>query len=146
MLRFTIALVVAMFISDAAMSADRTLPQRTSHHVRHRTAVILPEGLPRRHYRFRTTISYRERYVQQSGPRLSVYENPRALYSPDYAEVSEVSYTRRSIRTPVLPAYSAVPGYYERAYPYDDVAPYYDGAYVSYWGGLPYGCGIYSYC
>ena len=79
-------------------------------------------------------------------PRLSVYENPRTLYSPDYAEVSEVSYIRRSIRTPVLPAYSAVPGYYERAYPYDGVAPYYDGADVSYWGGLPYGCGIYSYC
>jgi hypothetical protein len=80
-------------------------------------------------------------------PRLSVYENPRTLYSPDYAEVSEVSYARRLIRTPVLPAYSAAPGYYERAYSYDDAAPYYDGAYVSYWdGGLPYGCGIYSYC
>jgi hypothetical protein len=138
MLRFTIALLVAMFISDAAMSADRTLPQRTSHHVRHRTAVILPEGLPRRHYRFRTTILY-----QPSVPRLSVYENPRALYAPDYAEVS---YIQPLIRTPSLPRYSTLPGYYGSIRSYDYDGPYYGGAYVDYWDRLPYACGVYGYC
>jgi hypothetical protein len=103
MLRFTITFVLALMVSGSAMSADRTLRGPASHHVRHRAAVMLPAGLPRPHYRFRTTISYRTTYLQESGPRLSsVHENPRLLYSPDYAEVS---YTRRAIRRPLLRPY-----------------------------------------
>ncbi len=60
MLRFTIAFVLGMIASGSAMSADRTVPYKTSHHVRHRAAVILPAGLPRLHYRFKTTISWDE--------------------------------------------------------------------------------------
>ena len=131
MLRFTIAFVLALVVSGSAMGADRTLPRQLSHHVRHRAAVMLPAGLPRPHYRFRTTISYRTTYVQESGPRLSsVHENPRLLYSPDYAEVS---YSRRVIRRPLLRPYSALPAY-ERVYSYDD-------EYAAYGDGLPYACG-----
>jgi len=60
MLRFTIAFVLGMIASGSAMSADRTVAYKMSYHVRHRTAVILPAGLPRPHYRFRTTISWNE--------------------------------------------------------------------------------------
>ena len=60
MLRFTIAFVLGMIASGSAMSADRTVAYKTSYHVRHRTAVILPAGLPRPHYRFNTTISWHE--------------------------------------------------------------------------------------
>jgi len=126
MLRFTIALLVATVASGTAESADQTLIRHGSHHRWHRTAVILPAGLPRPHYRFRTTISY-----QPSAPRLSVYENPRALYAPDYAEVA---YIPRVIRT------------YGSIYPYDYDGPYYGGPYVPYWDRLPYACGVYGYC
>jgi hypothetical protein len=138
MLRFMIAFVLALVVSGSATSADRTVPRQLSHHVRHRAAVMLPAGLPRPHYRFRTTISYRTTYVQESGPRLSsVHENPRLLYSPDYAEVA---YPRRAIRGPLaLPAS-------ERVYSYDDGYPAYDAAYVGYGDGLPYACGGYGYC
>lgn len=143
MLRFTIAFVLALLVSGSAMGADRTLPGPASHHMRHRAAVILPAGLPRPHYRFRTTIAYRTTYVQESGPRLSsVHENPRRLYSPDYAEVS---YTRRVIRGPLLRPYSALPAY-ERVYPYDDAYPGYVAAYVGYLDRLPYAGGDYGYC
>ena len=143
MLRFTIAFVLALAVSGSAMSADRTLPGPASHHVRHRAALMLPAGLPRAHYRFRTTISYRTTYIQESGPRLSsVHENPRLLYSPDYAEVS---YTRRVVRRPLLRPYSALPAY-ESVYSYDDEYPAYGAAYVGYWGPLPYACGGYGYC
>jgi hypothetical protein len=142
MLRFTIACVLALVVSGSAMSADRTLPGPASHHVRHRAAVMLPAGLPRPHYRFRTTISYRTTYVQESGPRLSsVHENPRLLYSPDYAEVS---YTRRAIRRPLLRPYSALPAY-EPVYAYDEGYPAY-AAYIGYEDRLPYACGGYGYC
>jgi hypothetical protein len=136
MLRFTVALLVAVFVSGTAMSADHGLPRR-AHHGWHRTAVILPAGLPRPHYRFRTTISY-----QPSVPRLSVYENPRLLYSPDYAEVS---YVQPLIRT-LLPRSSALPGYYGSIHSYEYDSPYYGGPYVGYWDRLPYACGVYGYC
>src|SRR3982074_3280405 len=146
MLRLTVAVVLAMVVSGSAMGADRTLPHKASHHVRHRTAVILPAGLPRPHYRFKTTISYRTRYVQESGPRLSsVHENPRLLYAPDYAEVSEVSYTRRVIRRPLRPRASVLPGYYGGVYSYDE-DPVYGEAYVGYLDRPPYACGVYGYC
>ena len=116
MLRFMIVIFAAMAAIEPAASADRAV----THHGWHRTATILPAGLPRPHYRFRTTISYRAVRVQ-SGPRLSVYENPRLLYAPDYAEVA---YIPRAIRAPILP----------------------DGPYVPYWNRLPYACGVYGYC
>ena len=132
MLRFTIALLVAMVASETAMSADQALTRQGRHRGWHRTAVILPAGLPRPHYRFRTTISY-----QPSAPRLSVYENPRLLYAPDYAEVA---YIPRVIRTPLLP------GYYGSIHSYEYQGPYYGGPYVPYWDRLPYACGVYGYC
>ena len=58
MLRFSIALLVAIAVSETAESADRAPVRQGSHHGWRRATVILPPGLPRPHYNFRTTISY----------------------------------------------------------------------------------------
>jgi hypothetical protein len=143
MLRFTMALLVTTIASGTAECADQALPRQTSHHGWHRTAVILPAGLPRPHYRFRTTISYRTHVYRQSGPRLSVYENPRDLYAPDY---TEVTYARRVVRAPLVIEPASLPGYYGSSYSYEYEGPYYGGPDVSYRERLPYACGPYGYC
>jgi len=144
MLRFAIALLVAVVASETAESADRALTRQDSHHGGRRTAVILPAGLPRPHYNFRTTISYDARYTyRRSGPRLSVYENPALLYEPDY---TDVRYIPPRIGVALLPGSSALPGYYGSAYSYGYQGPYYGGPYVPYWDRLPYACGVYGYC
>ena len=80
MLRFTIALLVAVVASGATESADQTVARRGWH----RTAIILPAGLPRPHYNFRTTISdgapyaYRRTYA----PRVYGYETAEVLFTP----------------------------------------------------------------
>ena len=122
MLRFAIVLLAAVAASGTAESADQSIARRGWH----RTAVILPAGLPHPHYRFRTTISYGAPYrYRYAVPRLSVYENPRALYAPDYADVA---YIRPALAVPLLPG------------------PYYANPYVTYWDRLPYSCDFYGYC
>jgi hypothetical protein len=83
MLRLAIALLAAVIASGAAEAADRALAPRITYPGWHRAVVLLPPGLPRSHYRFRTTISWDRRPV----PRLTVYEAPALLYAPDYADV-----------------------------------------------------------
>jgi hypothetical protein len=140
MLRFTIAVLVAMLASGTAMAGDKTL----AHRGRHR-AIELPAGLPRPHYDFRTTITYRA--PTQSRPshahRPYVDETPDALFAPVYAEAP---YIPRRIGTPLLPGSSALPGYYGSPYSYDYQGPYYGGPYAGYWDRLPYACGVYGYC
>jgi hypothetical protein len=144
MSRFAIALLVAAVAGETAEGADRALTRQDSHHGGRRTAVILPAGLPRPHYNFRTTISYDARHAyRRSGPRLSVYENPALLYEPDY---TDVRYIPPRIGVALLPGSSALPGYYGSAYSYDYQGPYYGDPYVPYWNRLPYACGVYGYC
>ena len=133
MLRFTIALLFVMVVSGTAIGADQAMARRSWH----RAAVILPAGLPRSHYHFRTTISYGTPYTYRRfyGPRVSVYEAPELPYGPDYAAGP---YLPPLIRAP--------PGYYGSAYRYDYHGPYYGGPYVGYWDRLPYACGVYGYC
>jgi hypothetical protein len=140
MLRLTIALLAALIASGTAESADRALAR----HRWHRTAVMLPAGLPRPHYRFRTTISYGTPYVyRRFDPRIAVYENPELWYAPAYAYVP---YFPPVIDTPLLPWYSTLPGNYGSGYSYEYEGPYYGGPYVGYWDRLPYACGVYGYC
>jgi hypothetical protein len=132
MLRFTIAIFVAMAAIEPAASADRSV----IHHGWHRTTVILPPGLPRPHYRFRTTITYRAAHLyRRPFPRISVYENPADLYAPDYTDVALI---RPYVSAPIFP------GYYGSSYTYE--GPYYGGPYAPYWDRLPYACGVYGYC
>jgi hypothetical protein len=115
MWRLAIALLAAVVASGTAESADRAVAARGWH----RTVAMLPAGLPRAHYRFRTTISYGAPYPYRPpyGPRLTVYESPPQLYAPVYADV-----------------------------PYIPPLPYYGETYVPYWDRLPYACGAYGYC
>jgi hypothetical protein len=141
MFRFSIAFLAAMAASIPAMSADRPLAR----HGWHRAAVILPPGLPRPHYNFRTTISYDAPYSYRryyTRPYYA-YETAEVLFTPVYAEVP---YVTPWIGAPLLPGSATLPGYYGSAYTYGDQGPYYGGPYVSYWDRLPYACGIYGYC
>ena len=128
MLRFSIALLVAIAVSDTAESADRPLLRQSSYHGWRRTALILPAGLPRPHYNFRTTISY--------GPP-SAY---RWTYGPPLVETPEPRYAPVYVGVPTLPGYDG------STYSYDYEGPYYGGPYVSYWDRLPHACGVYGYC
>jgi hypothetical protein len=114
MLRFSIALVFAMAVCGAAESADKAVPR----HGWHRTAVMLPAGLPRPHYNFRTTITYAEPYA----PPVYLGATPVVVAPPVYAIVP---YVPPLLGAPLLP---------------------YGDAYVPYWDDLPYACGVYGYC
>jgi hypothetical protein len=114
MLRFSIALVFAMAVCGAAESADQALPRRGWH----RATVMLPAGLPRPHYNFRTTITYAEPYVRPVYFR----ETPVVVAAPVYAIIP---YVPPLLSAPLLS---------------------YGGAYVPYWDRLPYACGVYGYC
>ena len=144
MLRFTIVFLVAAAASGTAMSAERAVARQGWHHRVHRAAVILPAGLPRPHYKFRTTISYGPPYSYQRAyaRRFYSYES-EVLFTPAYADVP---YIPPLIGTPLLPGSSTLPGYYGSPYSYDYQGPYYGGPYVNYWDRLPYACGVYGYC
>ena len=145
MLRFTVALLFAMAATGTARSAERAIASHGWHHGSHRTAVILPAGLPRRHYNFRTTISYGPPYAYQRAyvRRFYPYEESEVLFTPAYADVP---YIPPLIGTLFLPGSSSLPGYYGAPYSYDYQGPYYGGPYVNYWDRLPYACGVYGYC
>jgi hypothetical protein len=139
MLRFTIVLLVAVIASGAAESADQAVARRGWH----RTAIILPAGLPRPHYNFRTTISYGAPYGYRRpyAPQVYASETAEVLFTPVY-----VPYAAPWFGAPLLPGSSTLPGYYGSPYSYDHQGAYYGGPYVSYWDRLPYACGVYGYC
>jgi len=123
MLRWTVALFFAGLAVQPALGAD----QPPAHHVRHRTAVLLPAGLPRPHYHFRTTISYDAPYLSRHRhlDRFDGYASPEALVAPVYVVVPYV--------IPVATGAPWWPGYS-------------DGPEIFYWDRLPYACGVYGYC
>ena len=101
MLRFTIALVFAMAVCGAAESADRALPRRGWH----RAVVTLPAGLPRPHYNFRTTITYREPYARP------VYapQTPAVVVAPFYVDVPSYDYEAPYYGGPYVPYWDRLP-------------------------------------
>ena len=144
MLRFTIAILLAMLACGSAVSAERAVVRQGWHHRVHRTAVILPAGLPRPHYKFRTTISYGPPYSYQRPDLRPFYGyEPEVLFTPAYAEIP---YIPPLIGRPLFPGSWTLPGYYGSPYSYDYEGPYYGGPYVNYWDRLPYACGVYGYC
>jgi hypothetical protein len=104
MLRFSIAFVFAMIVCGAAESADRALPGRGWHRV------MLPAGLPRPHYNFRTTITYAEPYVRP----IYIRETRVVVVAPVYVDVPYV---------PLLLPYA------DPYVPYWDRLPYACGVY-----------------
>jgi hypothetical protein len=122
------ALLTSVMI--AAMTPSFAADQIATPHVKREARGALPPGLPRMHYKARTTVVY------QPAPRpVVVVEN-----DPDVLISSWPS-------TPLLPGSSTLPGYYGRPFDYDDQGPYYGGGpYPGYFWRLPYACGVYGYC
>jgi hypothetical protein len=135
MLRSMMPLLIAAFAVGTAAAAEKPVVKRGAH----RAASQLPPGLPRSHYKYRTTVA-------PPGPyRRPVYveAEPEVLFTPSDGFVP---YIAPLVGTPLLPGSSTIPGYYGRAFDYDYQGPYYGGPYVSYWNRLPYACGVYGYC
>src|SRR5260370_32155848 len=121
MLRFTFPIVRARLAGGTAGGAEQVVAR----HGVHRPAVILPAGLPRPHYKFRTTISYGPRYSYQRAYVRPFYGyESDVLFTPVYADVP---YIPPLIGTPFLPGSWTLPGYYGWPYSYDYRGPYYGG-------------------
>ncbi|WP_334508105.1 hypothetical protein [Bradyrhizobium sp. AZCC 1693] len=122
--------------------ADST-PARKSAAVR--AASQLPPGLPRPHYKYRTTVAPAAAplYVRRGRTLVVEEEDPDVLFTP----VGVVPYAPRVYGTPLLPGSSTLPGYYGTNHSYSYDGPYYGGpSYGPYWNRLPYACGVYGYC
>jgi hypothetical protein len=125
MLRWLLAALFVISAVDVALGAD----QKAAPHPKRHTRVILPPGLPRPHYDYRTTVVYE--------PAAPVYVEDPPLISPPPT-------------TPILPGSSTLPGYYGRPFDYYYQGAYYgdygSAGYAGYFFRLPYACGVYGYC
>jgi hypothetical protein len=107
-----------------------------------RAARQLPPGLPRKHYKFRTTVA-------PATP--SPYA--RAVYAPDEPEVlftpsdGYVRYLPPAVGVAWLPGYPAWSGHWAPPFDYGYQGPWYAGPDINYWNSEPYGygCGGYGY-
>ena len=132
MLRAALLVSCAIAAITPSFAADQIA---TPHATRH-TRVILPPGLPRPHYNYRTTVVYNA----VPPPLVVVPAAPVVVVNDPDSLISFPS-------TPLLAGSSALPGYYGRAFDYDYQGPYYGGGpYPSYFWRLPYACGVYGYC
>jgi hypothetical protein len=126
MLQWALTALFVTLALDTALGADKVVTPHAKRHAR----VILPPGLPRPHYDYRTTV---------------VYERPAPVYVEDPPLISPPP------TTPILPGSSTLPGYYGRPFDYYYQGDYYgdDGSspgYTGYFWRLPYACGVYGYC
>jgi hypothetical protein len=137
MLRWIMPLLLAVFAIETASAADGPVATKRA---AYRAASKLPPGLPRTHYKYRTTVAPA---APPYGRRVDVEEEPEVLFTPSSGYVP---YLPPLVGTPLLPGSSALPGYYGRAFDYNYQGPYYGGPQVSYWNRLPYACGVYGYC
>ncbi len=103
----------------------------------------MPPGLPRAHYKYRTTVAPAAAplYVRR-GRALVVEEEVDLQFTP----VASAPYAPRVFGTPLLPGSSTLPGYYGTSHSYSYDGPYYGGPYAPYWNRLPYACGVFGYC
>jgi hypothetical protein len=109
-----------------------------------RAASQLPPGLPRAHYKYRTTVAPATAplYVRRGRQLVVEEEVTDVLFTP----VGVVPYVPPVYGTPLLPGSSTLPGYYGTSHSYSYDGPYYGGPYTPYWARLPYACGVYGYC
>ena len=104
----------------------------------------MPPGLPRAHYKYRTTVAPAAAplYVRRGRALVVEEEDTDVLFTP----VGVVPYAPRVYGTPLLPGSSTLPGYYGTSHSYSYDGPYYGGPYTPYWARLPYACGVFGYC
>jgi hypothetical protein len=134
MLRWMMSLIAAVAVAGTASATEVVVKRGASQAARQ-----LPAGLPRPHYKYRTTIAPSSPY----GRAVVVESDPDQLITPAYGPGG---YLDNLPGTPLLPGSSTIPGYYGRAWDYDYQGPYYGGPYVPFWDRLPYACGVYGYC
>jgi hypothetical protein len=102
----------------------------------------LPPGLPRTHYKYRTTVAPAAPLYVRRGRAVVIEEQTEVLFPP----VGIAAYAPRINGTPLLPGSATLPGYYGTTHSYSYDGPYYGGPYTPYWDRLPYACGVYGYC
>jgi hypothetical protein len=138
MLRPAIPILLAIVAIGPAVAADGPVAtKRATYHA----ARQLPPGLPRAHYKARTTVVYGPPVAP---PPVYVERDPDLLFTPSYVDVPDL---RPLIAAPVLPGSSTLPGYYGSTHSYYYQGPYYGGPAASgTWFHLPYACGVYGYC
>jgi hypothetical protein len=107
-----------------------------------RAASQLPPGLPRVHYKYRTTVA-------PGAVPLYVRRGRTVVVEEENLDLPLISggiepYAPRLFGTPLLPGSSTLPGYYGTSHSYSYDGPYYGSP--SFWNRLPYACGVYGYC
>ncbi|WP_407080435.1 hypothetical protein [Bradyrhizobium roseum] len=107
-----------------------------------RAAGQLPPGLPRAHYKYRTTVA-------PGAAPLYVRRGRTVVVEEETIDLPLISggikpYAPRIFGAPLLPGSSTLPGYYGTSHSYSYDGPYYGSP--SYWNRLPYACGVYGYC
>lgn len=138
MLRWMMPFLVAIFA--LADTAEAVGPAGKS--AARRAASQLPPGLPRAHYKFRTTIT-RATPTPFVRP-VYVADEPDVLFTPSYGYVP---YLLPAAGVAWLPGYPAWSGNWGLPFDYDYQGPWYAGPDISYWNRQPYGygCGLYGY-
>ena len=141
MLRVTIVLLLAIAAIEPALSAEKSVARRGWQ----RPTAMLPAGLPRPNYKYRTTISYDATNAARRASTLRVYPyEPEVFITPVYAEVPDVPVV---IGRPRFPAFPTLSGYYYGApYSYAYPDPTFGALDVGYWHRLPHACGLYGFC
>ena len=130
--------------ANSPAAAKRTHRSVAARSATVRAASQLPPGLPRAHYKYRTTVAAATAplYVRQGRQLVVVEEAPDVLFTP----VGGLPYVPPVNGVPLLPGSSTLPGYYGTSHSYSYDGPYYGGPYTPYWDRLPYACGVYGYC
>lgn len=133
MLRWMMPFLVAMFALASAAEAVGPAGKSGAR----RAASQLPAGLPRAHYRFRTTIA-------PAAP--SPYARPVYVTEPEVPFTPTdgyVPYLPPAVGVAWLPGYPAWSGNWGLPFDYDYQGPWYAGPDISYWNRQPYGYGGY---
>jgi hypothetical protein len=122
-------------------AAKRIEKQAAARRAAVRAAGQLPPGLPRAHYKSRTTVA--------PGAPLYVRRGRTVVVEEESLDLPLISggikpYAPRIFGAPLLPGSSTLPGYYGTSHSYSYDGPYYGSP--SYWNRLPYACGVYGYC
>lgn len=124
--------------ADGAPVPKHTAPKKAAV----RAASNLPPGLPRRHYKYRTTVA-------PAAAPLYVRRGRTVVVEEESLDLPLISggirpYAPRIFGAPLLPGSSTLPGYYGTSHSYSYDGPYYGSP--SFWNRLPYACGVYGYC
>ena len=126
-------------------SVKRAEKQAAARRAAVRAAGQLPPGLPRAHYKYRTTVA------PAAAAPLYVRRGRTVVVEEESLDLPLIAggikpYAPRLSGTPLLPGSSTLPGYYGTSHSYSYDGPYYGGPYTPYWDRLPYACGVFGYC